>query len=390
VSAVQDGTGIFLTIYRPPGEVPSLAEYPSQRSSEGGGDCSKEAGRLAKSPRILKGRRMAMTYTARIVMVIDPGERSMELRALRYFVELVRQQSFTLAAETLFVTQPTISKMVKALEEEIGTPLLLREGRQFVLTDAGRIVAQRGQDVLAAHAQLRAELGDLEALGRGELRIGIPPMGGTLLTPAIAAFRQRFPKIELKLFEQGSRAIEAALLTGELELGAVLLPVDEAVFGLLPVSHHRLWLVAPADSRWRGAASVALRELAEEGFVFYGESLALNDVVMRACREAGFTPSIVSRSGHWDFITALAGAGVGIALLPEPYCRPLDPERFTCVPVIEPEISWDMAIAWRRNGYLSNAARAWLDVARETLPGNEAAGSAGADLWLGGARARVP
>lgn len=314
----------------------------------------------------------------------------MELRALRYFVEVVRQQSFTLAAETLFVTQPTISKMVKALEEEIGTPLLLREGRQFVLTDAGRIVAQRGQDVLAAHARLRAELDDLATLGRGELRIGIPPMGGTLFTPAIAAFRQRYPKIELKLFEQGSRAIEAALLTGELELGAVLLPVDEAVFGLLPVSHHRLWLVAPADSRWHGAAHVALAELAGEGFVFYGESLALNDVVLRACADAGFTPSIVGRSGHWDFIIALVGAGVGIALLPEPYCRPLDPERYTRVPVVEPEIAWDMAIAWRKDGYLSNAARAWLDVARDTLRGGEAAAGADSDLWPGGTRPPAP
>jgi DNA-binding transcriptional LysR family regulator len=374
----------------PPGEVPSLAENPSQRSSEGGEDCSKEAGRPAKSPRIVKGGGATMTYTAPGYQTRERGGRSMELRALRYFVEVVRQQSFTLAAETLFVTQPTISKMVKALEEEIGTPLLLREGRQFVLTDAGRIVAQRGQDVLAAHAQLRAELDDLESLDRGELRIGIPPMGGTLFTPAIAAFRQRHPKLELKLFEQGSRAIEAALLTGELELGAVLLPVDEAVFGLLPVSHHRLWLVAPAESRWRGAESVALAELADEGFVFYGESLALNDVVMRACREAGFTPSIVGRSGHWDFIIALVGAGVGIALLPEPYCRPLDPARYTRVPVVEPEISWDMALAWRKDGYLSKAARAWLEVARETLPGDEDAGSPGADLWLGGARSRAP
>ena len=61
----------------------------------------------------------------------------MELRALRYFVEVVRQQSFTAAAEQMFVTQPTISKMVKSLEDEIGSPLLLRDGRQMVLTDAG-------------------------------------------------------------------------------------------------------------------------------------------------------------------------------------------------------------------------------------------------------------
>ncbi len=289
----------------------------------------------------------------------------MELRALRYFIEVVRQQSFTAAAEQLHVTQPTISKMVKALEDEAGTPLLLRDARQMVLTDAGRIVHQRGQDVLAAQAQLEAELADLATLGRGELTIGIPPMGGSLFMPAIAAFRQRYPKIELKLFEQGSRAIEAALISGELELGGVLQPVDPAAIDVLPISHEMLWLVAQKGSRWDGAASVPLADLAAEPFVFYGESLALNDVVLHACRAAGYVPQIVGRSGHWDLMAALVLAGVGIALLPAPYCRRLDAARFTCLPVSAPEIAWDMAIGWKRNAYLSHAARAWLAVARE-------------------------
>ncbi|CAD6523670.1 LysR substrate-binding domain-containing protein [Paraburkholderia sabiae] len=292
----------------------------------------------------------------------------MELRALRYFVEVVRQQSFTVAAEQMFVTQPTISKMVKALEDEIGSPLLLRDGRQMVLTDAGRIVYQRGQDVIAAYAQLQAELNDLDKLGRGELTIGIPPMGGSLFTPAIAAFRQRYPKVELKLFEQGSKAIEAALISGELELGGVLQPVDDMI-DVLPMTRQVLWLVARHGSRWDALQEVPLADLAQEPFVFYGESLALNDVVLTACRTAGFAPTIVGRSGHWDFMAALVLAGVGIALLPAPYCRRLDAAQFTCRPVVAPEIPWEMAIGWRRNGYLSHAARAWLEVARETLPG---------------------
>src|SRR5580700_2681495 len=114
----------------------------------------------------------------------------MELRSLRYFVEVVKQKSFTAAAAKMFVTQPTISKMVKSLEDEIGSPLLLRESRHMVLTDAGRIVYQRGLEVLAAHAQLEAELNDLGKLGRGTLTIGIPPMGGSLFTPAIAVFKK--------------------------------------------------------------------------------------------------------------------------------------------------------------------------------------------------------
>ncbi|SAL54268.1 LysR family transcriptional regulator [Caballeronia choica] len=294
----------------------------------------------------------------------------MELRALRYFVEVVKQKSFTGAAEQMFVTQPTISKMVKALEDEIGSPLLLREGRQMVLTDAGQIVYDRGLDVLAAHARLEAELNDLGTFGRGTLTIGIPPMGGTLFTPAIAAFRQRYPKVELKLFERGSKAIEAALLDGEMELGGVLQPVDLALFDVMPVSRQLLWLVAQKGSRWDPETEIPLADLAAELFVFYGESLALSDIVLNACREAGFTPTIVGRSGHWDFMAALVQAGVGIALLPAPYCRRLDADAFTCRPVVAPEIHWDMAVGWRRNGYLSHAARAWLDVARQTLPAN--------------------
>jgi DNA-binding transcriptional LysR family regulator len=294
----------------------------------------------------------------------------MELRALRYFIEVVKQKSFTAAAEHMFVTQPTISKMVKALEDEVGTPLLLREGRQMVLTDAGQIVYQRGVEVLAAHARLETELNDLGTFGRGTLTIGIPPMGGSLFTPAIAAFRQRYPKVELKLFERGSKAIEAALVDGELELGGVLQPVDTEVFDVLPISRQILWLVAQKGSRWDDAREVALADLAAEPFVFYGESLALNDVVLNACREAGFAPTIVGRSGHWDFMAALVQAGIGIALLPAPYCRRLDADAFTCRRVVAPEIHWDMALGWRRNGYLSHAARAWIAVVREMLPAN--------------------
>jgi DNA-binding transcriptional LysR family regulator len=294
----------------------------------------------------------------------------MELRSLRYFVEVVKQKSFTAAAAKMFVTQPTISKMVKSLEDEIGSPLLLRESRHMVLTDAGRIVYQRGLDVLAAYSQLEAELHDLGKLGRGTLTIGIPAMGGSLFTPAIAAFKKHYPKIDLKLFERGSKAIEAALIDGEMELGGVLLPVDLATFDVLPVSRQVLWLVAQKGSRWDAAAEVPLADLAKESFVFYGESLSLSEIVLGACDEAGFTPSIVSRSGHWDFMAALVQAGVGIALLPAPYCRRLDVNAFTCRRVVNPEIHWDMAVGWRRNGYLSNAARAWLEVVRRTIPTN--------------------
>ena len=99
----------------------------------------------------------------------------MDLRALRYFIEVVRQNGFTRAAETLHVTQPTISKMVKALEDEFGGPLLLREGRSVQLTDAGQVVYDRGLQVLSQTQLLRQEVADGWGLARS--------------VPVIAGFR---------------------------------------------------------------------------------------------------------------------------------------------------------------------------------------------------------
>ncbi|SDV50313.1 LysR family transcriptional regulator [Chitinasiproducens palmae] len=300
----------------------------------------------------------------------------MDLRALRYFIELVHSQSFTLAAERLHVTQPTVSKMIRALESEVGSPVLRREGRALRLTDTGEVVLRHGRQVLAAYGELTQALADLDTAVGGELKIGIPPMSGVLFTSVIAAFRRNYPAVELKLFEQGAKGIEAALLAGELELGALLQPADRTIFDLLPVARHPLWLVAPATSRWQGREKVELAELAAEPFVLYGESLALNGIVQNACRKAGFEPAVAGRSGHWDFIAALVEAGVGIALLPRLYCEKLDAARFTFA-AITPELPWDIALAWQRDRYLSRAARAWLDQARHALSEPDTASTIG-------------
>ena len=98
----------------------------------------------------------------------------MDIRTLRYFVEVVRQQSFTRAAEKLFVTQPTISKMLKNLEDELNCTLLIRDGRRLLLTDTGQVVFERGLAILAEFRQLEAELSDINHLNKGVLRLGIP------------------------------------------------------------------------------------------------------------------------------------------------------------------------------------------------------------------------
>ncbi|OWY39862.1 LysR family transcriptional regulator [Xenophilus sp. AP218F] len=296
----------------------------------------------------------------------------MDIRALRYFVELVKRHSFTKAAEALFVTQPTISKMVKQLEEELGMPLILRDGRSFHLTDAGRVTYERGMDVLSAMNQLKHELSDLAGLSSGELVVGLPPMVGVaFFAPVVSHFRQRYPNIELKMVEDGALAIENSVKSGELEIGVAVLPVDGQLFDQYSVVRDPLCLVAPAGSRWRGLGVVQLSDIADEPIVLYPEDFTLAHRVADAFRELGKAPNIVGRSAHWDFIVELVGARLGVTLLPLSIVERLDRQAYDVIPIYHPKLVWHLALIWQRGGYLSHAARAWLAVTRDVLGGQE-------------------
>ena len=94
----------------------------------------------------------------------------------------------------------------------------------------------------------------------------------------------------------------------------------------------------------------------------------LADRILSACREAGFEAKIAARSGQWDFMAELVAARVGLAFLPRPLCERLSRERFGWIPLVEPRIMWRLAFVWLRDGYLSHAARAFLDMLKTNYP----------------------
>lgn len=182
----------------------------------------------------------------------------MEFKQLRSFLEVVHRGGFTQAALTLHISQSAVSKQVAQLEQDLGVPLLERQGSQLHLTAAGKIVLERGEAMLRLRQELLSELDDLSQLARGELRLGLPLLGSdALFARLFAEYRRRYPNISIQLFEGGSRSVEQAVLSGELELGGSLTPSDpvfayqpfcnEPLDALLPTDHP---LAPPAGSAW--------------------------------------------------------------------------------------------------------------------------------------------
>lgn len=289
----------------------------------------------------------------------------MELRALRAFVEVVRQGGFSLAAKTVFATQSTVSKAVKQLEDELGLPLLDRIGHRSTLTSAGEIVYRRARAMLAERDDLVAELDELRGLKRGVLRIGLAPVGSDLLfAPIFATFRSRYPGVEIQLAEHGSKRLEELVLAGEVDLAGALLPVSDA-FEWQDVRREPIDALVPADHPLAKRASVELAALAGLPFVLFEAGFALNPIILDACRQAGFAPAVAARSSQINFIIALVAAGLGVGFLPRMIARHRKHPGVRRIAVRDPSMDWRMALIWRRGAYLSQAAKAWLALASD-------------------------
>lgn len=301
----------------------------------------------------------------------------MELRTLRVFVEVVRQGGFSQAAKVLCSTQSTVSKAVKLLEDEIGTRLLDRIGHRSLLTSAGEIVYRRALRLLAERDDLTAELAELRGLRRGALRLGLPPIGSSVLfAPLFAIYRRRHPDIDIRLVEYGSDRLNEVLRAGEIDFAGLLLPVAEE-FGWQSVRREPLKALLAADHPLAGRDRVRLDELRDTPFVLFEAGFALNRILLDACRRHGFEPRVVVRSSQIDFIAELAGAGLGVAFLPSTIAEQRAHGTIRLVEVDEPDLDWHMAMAWRQGAYLSPAAATWLDLVREFHPSESGVVSSG-------------
>ncbi|OZY32725.1 LysR family transcriptional regulator [Pseudomonas lundensis] len=290
----------------------------------------------------------------------------MEFKQLRTFVEVARAGGFTPAAQTLHISQSAVSKQVAQLEHNLGTPLFDRLGSHVRLTAAGTVVLQRAEGMLRLQQELLSELDDLSQLTRGELRLGLPLLGSDALFASLfAEYRRRYPNIQVQLLEGGSLVVEQAVLSGELELGGSLTPKNPT-FAYQPFCDEPLDALLPADHPLAEDGSVRLEQLSETPFLLYQRSFVLNDRLLQACQQLGFTPKEGGRSGQSDFLVALVAAGQGVVLLPSVVARGLVRPGVVRLKLIAPEdLRWDIAFIWREGAYLSRAAQAWLELLRE-------------------------
>ena len=290
----------------------------------------------------------------------------LSFKSLQCFVTLVKTQSFTRTAEQLYLTQPTISKILQQLEQQLQVQLLVKpehgRKRQVELTEIGQHIYQHALELLQAEQNIFLEIENYQQLKTGTLKLGVPPLGSQLLTTALFDYHQQWPEIELSFLEVGSKGIEQALLNNELDVGVLLHPFDQQIFNSIELCDYPLMVLLRRDATWATRKKINLEELQHQSFLMFPENFSLNRIILDACQQHGFYPSIACRTSQWNLLADMVLQRMGIALLPQYYTDMLDPELFAAIPLEKPNIQWHLAMAWKKNLPVSPAVQAWLNV----------------------------
>jgi DNA-binding transcriptional LysR family regulator len=276
--------------------------------------------------------------------------RQMELRHLRYFVAVAEELSFTKAAAKLRLAQPSLTRQVRNLEEEIGVQLLDRSNNRVALTEEGRLFLFDSKKLLAMCAESVAAV---QRVNRGEsqdLKIGyVANIHYGLLPATLGAFRKVHPGVALNLFDMTSAEQYRALDDRKIDLGFVGLRPALSGHALLSecVAHDTMLVALPPNHPLAKKAGVRLADLASQFFIGMSAKThpGAREWLAETCQAAGFAGRILQEADSETTVMQFVADGLGVSLLPEPITG-LPHEGVVFRPVIPPLLR-ESTIAWR-------------------------------------------
>jgi DNA-binding transcriptional LysR family regulator len=292
----------------------------------------------------------------------------MELRHLRYFLAVAEELHFGRAAARLHVSQPPLSQQVRNLESELGVELFARTRRRVRLTEAGRAFADEARVLLGRLGQA-VETARRVAHGEtGALAVGFIASATFGVLPEIyRRFRARHPEVELVLSELSTSEQVEALRAGTIQVGMARPPLPGDGLATESLGDEPLVCALPAGHRLAARGALPLRTLGAEPFVLFPRQPRPGwiDVVLEACRRAGFRPAVVQEVLELSTAVALVGAGVGVALVPAA-AQALRLHGVVYRP-LQPPVPTTRLVAVRRAEGAPPAALRFLEVAREVV-----------------------
>lgn len=271
----------------------------------------------------------------------------MNLEQLRAFVEVAQLGNFTRAAERLHLAQPSLSRQITTLEQDLGAELFHRARRGSTLTVAGESLLPLARRMLADADSVRRELAELAGLQRGRVRLGATPtLCVSLVAEVFTGFHAAHPAIELHISEHGSRRLLAELAAGELDLALVTTSGAASAdrFTLTPLLVEELVVISSSGAPpITDRDAITLADVAVLPQVAFSAAYDLRATTDAAFRAAGLTPTAIVEGAEMDAVLRFVERGLGVAIVPAMVL--VERPGLRAVRLVEPTLTRTISVA---------------------------------------------
>lgn len=241
----------------------------------------------------------------------------MEMKQLEYFLILAETGNYLAAAEALFISQSSLSKQILALEKELGFQLFDRSKRKIAMTPAGTVFLHHAQEINQAYQAMLVETKPYKTASSLSI-IAIPVIAQYGIAAYIAQFQREYPNIQLVLEEREASAILPALNGHQCDLAFVRDNyLDKDKYAVLEIARDKMLVVLSNKHRFAARKSLALAELSDENFIMFDKGTVVHELVIDACRNAGFEPRFFYASLRVESVLGMVASNSGIALMME-------------------------------------------------------------------------
>lgn len=291
----------------------------------------------------------------------------MELRQLRYFMEVAEWEHVSEAAANLHVAQSAVSRQIANLEGELEVDLFKREGRNIKLTQIGKTFYDYTKVAMEAIDNATKQIDEYLDPERGTIKIGFPTSLSSHLMPSvISAFKNEYPNARFQLRQGSYRYLIDSVKKGDIQvafLGPV--PKDEPDIESHILFSEQIMALLPIKHPFAERNGVSLADMKNDQFVSFPDGYILNKITMDACRQAGFNPTISAEGEDLDAIKGLVSAGVGVTLLPESTFHESTPGMTVKIPLELPEVRRTVGIIKPKEKTLSPSEEVFYDFVKQ-------------------------
>jgi LysR family transcriptional regulator, nitrogen assimilation regulatory protein len=289
----------------------------------------------------------------------------METRALRYFQAVAECGSYSRGSELLRISQPAVSRTIRKLEEEVGSPLFRRHAHGVSMTEAGRILLERGQLILRQLEQTKAEIRSNESGPAGVLSFAVPPAAGQFLVPPLVErFSAAYPNVSLKIVAGYSTYIREWLVRGQVDLACVHDPLPQRGFEISPLVHEEVMLVGRPGAVPGKREFVTAEDMASLPLVLPSRPSVLRRLLDRWIAASDIAVNIRMEVDDHSITRALVRQGIGFTLLARgAIAAELKRGELAAWP-LRPRAAWKLAMLSYANMPRTDIQQAFMRTAR--------------------------